>query len=235
MDVGKRKRRDCKNDRSPKKTRLDLGQLRRAFIHNFKAMADDLSVKEILPELLSRELVTLLEADEVNSENTKARKRFRLLCIIHRKANADEQRLAEFLEALESVNSADPGCRLEHIIEGISSDHSTPSTRGPVADYSYLHEMLQMNYRLIQCSVDAQHFLPELISREVITVEQSQQVFSETTSEARTTCLLNLMESSNDLCSTVFEVLESTETLKLYRTSELPQHLHSSGKLHVCI
>ena len=232
MDVGKgkRKRSDCGNDdRSPKRTRLDRdGQLRRAFIHNFKAMADNLSVTEILPELISKELVTTKEADEVKGEKTKARKNYRLLCTVYRKANADETRLVEFREALEKVNRDEPGCRLEHIIEGIRHDHPAPSTTEAVD--SDLNQMLQINYRLIQCSVDAQHILPELISREVITVAQSEQVFSEATSETRTTCLLNLMESSDgNLCGTFFEVLESSEKLKLHRPSESPQQ-QPSGK-----
>ena len=219
-DDGKRKRpasavADLVNDqldsRIQKRSRLDV-QAQEAFIGNFKVMTEDLSVKELLPELLKREILSHIEADEVMSKDTRRDQNYRLLCTIHRKACANPGLLVAFREALESINISEPGCSLEHIIKGLCcSDQVLFTTNHSTQIEEVLHSM------------DARHILPELISRRVITVEESEEVNSIKTTELRNGRLFDIVVHSGKF-STFLEVLESVTGLTV--TSNIPREPH---------
>lgn len=67
---------------------------------------------------------------------------------------------------------------------------------------------------VICSSVDAKHILPDLISKEVITVSQSEQVYSGSTSKQRTALLLNMIRyCSGAELHNFFQVLQITKQI----------------------
>lgn len=78
-------------------------------------------------------------------------------------------------------------------------------------DPGHWQALLQMMYTTICASVDAKHILPELISKEVITVTQSEKVHNGTPSEQRTSSLLNMFHYSSEAkLRSLFEVLQDS-------------------------
>lgn len=226
MDEGGKRKRLSEQvsdlDLPPKRARsvssdFDAQQMRHAFIGSFKMMVDDLSCEELIPRCISCEILSPQEADEVirfEPKTTQA-KNYRLLCTIHRKASADPGVLALFKGVLEEMNAETgaSGC-LEHIIRGLCSRRPAPTCSSESEDYGHLQSVLQTMYTTICSSVDAAHILPELISRKVVTVEQSEEVISGSTSERRTASLLNMLRYCDRAkLRAVFEVLQNSNQI----------------------
>lgn len=170
----------------------DVQQQRHAFIATFKAMVDDLEAQELLPGCISRRILSPEEVDEVSAEKTRQTRNNRLLCTIYRKANVNAEVLVHFTGVLEDVDTGS-GC-LQHIIEGLRSQRPTPSGESPyVGTEDSLQAVLQTLYQVICSSVDVTHILPELISKEVITVAQNEEVRTGKTLEERAASLLNMV------------------------------------------
>ena len=220
MDEGNRKRFAEQGEPGLPRKRVcresDVQQKRQAFIANFKALVDDLNPQELLPGCLSRRILSPEEVEEVNVEKTRQAKNNRLLCTIYRKANANADVLVHFTGVLEDVN-ADSGC-LEHIIEGLYSQRPTSSRELPCAVYTgtadSLQAVLQTLYQVICSSVDVTHILPDLISKEVITVAQNEDVRTGPTSEQRAASLLNMVRYCDPArLYAFFGVLQSSNQL----------------------
>lgn len=193
----------------------DPESVRRAFIHSFKMMTTDLDPSpSLLSSCIQDEILSQQEADEVLVKGTPQDKNFHLLCTIYRKANATISVITRFRKILEKINDESGDCCcLEHIIEGLKKKcpDTTSSSQIDAEDPNHWHAVLQTMYGMICSSVDAKHILPDLISREVITVVQCEAVCSATTSEQRTALLLNMIRycSGATICS-LFDVLQSS-------------------------
>lgn len=199
---------------------------RHAFIHSFKMMTTDLEAIELTPYCIQDEILSQQEANEVRAKETSQDRNFHLLCTIHRKANADISVITRFRKILENINDESGECRrLEHIIKGLKNQQPALNSLCQVdaEDSGHWHAVLQTMYGIICSSVDAKQILPDLISKEVITVAQSEAVCSATTSEQRTALLLNMVRYSNGakICS-LFDVLQSsTQRLQTLTTDQL--------------
>ena len=80
---------------------------------------------------------------------------------------------------LENINDESGDCRrLEHIIEGLNSQWPaiTSSSQFDAEDPGHWHAVLQTMYGIICSSFDAKQILPDFISKEVISVAQSEAV-----------------------------------------------------------
>ena len=198
----------------------DMDGVRHAFIENFKTMVDDLNPRELLPWCIQCETLSQQEIDEVSAKETRYDKNFHLLCTIYRRANANVGVLIQFREILGNIN-AESGC-LDHIIEGLHCQRPviTSSTECHAGDVglSHWHALLQTMHSVICSSVDARHILPELISKEVITVTQGGEVYNGITSEQRTTLLLTIVRYCGGAkLRDFFEVL--------WKSNQIPQTL----------
>lgn len=195
---------------------IDAKQLRCAFIANFKTMVDDLQPEELLPMCQSRKVLSPQESDEIVAEKTREAKNNRLLSIIHRKSNANPAVLNDFIEVLEDLNPP-VSCYYGHIIEGLRSQHPPSSSEFPVNYMEELHILqakLQMLYQVICTSVDVTHILPELVSKEVITMSQNEEVRTEATHEQRASSLLRMVHHSDaSRLACFFEVLRNSDEL----------------------
>ena len=178
-------------------------------------MVDDLDTSELLPWCMQTEILSPLEVDEVTAKETRHGKNFHLLCVIHRKANADLNVLGRFRQMLIEINAKSGS--LNHIIEGLCSQvliNVSSSGECGAGDVGHWHALLQTMHPVICSSVDARHILPELISKEVITVMQGGEVYNGTTSEQRTGLLLNMIRYCNGTeIRNFFEVLQTKKQI----------------------
>lgn len=206
---------------------------RRSFICCFKTMVDDLNPTELLPWCMQSEILSPEEVDEITAKETRRDKNFHLLCTIHRKANANLGVLGQFREILAGIN-AKSGC-LQHIIEGLCSQQTqtmaVSTEPGDMEDVGHWHAVLHTMHTVICSSVDAKHILPELISKEVVTVTQSEEVHNGATSEQRTALLLNMVRYCRGAkLHSFFQVLQNSnkipQTLKV--ADLLKQSTHQS-------
>ena len=170
---------------------------RRSFVGCFKAMAEDLNPNELLPWCVQRGILSPQEMEEITVKETRLDKNLYFLCVIHRKATVDVDVLDKFTEILTSINTSSMAGCLDHIIEGLKA---TPSVlirennrEQPSEDIHHWYELLRVLYPTICASVDIKHILPELISEEVITVTQCEEVLSVNVREQRTALLLNML------------------------------------------
>lgn len=219
----------------------DVDGVRHAFIESFKKMVDDLNPRELLPWCIQYGILSLQEIDEVSAKETRYDKIFHLLCTIYRNANANVGVLTQFREILGKIH-AELGC-LEHIIKGLHSQRplvigSTESHADSDVSLSHWHALLQTMHLVICSSVDARHILPELISKEVITVTQSEEVYNGATSEQRTTLLVNMVRYCNGVkLRDFFDVLwKSSHIPRTLKVIDLlkPTHWHQcDGKLTI--
>ena len=206
-----------------------IDSLRDAFIGSFKMMVIDLNPTQLLPWCIRDEIISPQEADEVSAKETRQDKNYHLLCTIHRKSNADVRVLDRFRIVLETINTepGSSGC-LQHIIDGLNSQRLSLSESGCVTeDSGHWQALLETMYATICASVDAKHILPHLISKEVITVTQSEEVYNETTSERRNASLLSMVHySSGAKIRGLFEVLQDLnqipQTLTVAELVKLP-------------
>ena len=204
-----------------RKDDLSVCDLRHAFVVNFKTMVDDLDTSELLLWCVQLEILSLPEMNEMMVKETRFDKNFHFLCIIYRKANADPGVLNRFKDILITINTKSGYLNtLNHIIERlgrvpVNTDLTCTSvSETDTNDVGHWHALLQTMESVICSSVDAKHILPDLISREVITVSQSEQVYSGTTSEMRTTLLLKMIRyCSGTELRNFFEVLQISKQI----------------------
>ena len=94
-------------------------RLRCSFRASYKLMIDVLNAVELLPECITRELVSFDEKASIASEKTILSQNDALLSLIYRKSYSDPTIMQRFVEMLEELKDS---LHLTHVIEGLRTE-----------------------------------------------------------------------------------------------------------------
>ena len=140
-------------------------------------MIDALNAGEILPECITRNLVSFDEKASIASEKTIHSQNDALLSLIYRKSYSDPtimQRFAEMLEELKDSLHLDT-----RVIEGLHTevleeDKFDITAAGPMDEMHY--RVLRASESAIGETLDVLHLLPSLITEGIVSIEENESI-----------------------------------------------------------
>lgn len=139
-------------------------------------MIDALNAGEILPECITRNLVSFDEKASIASEKTIHSQNDALLSLIYRKSYSDPTIMQQFVEMLEELK--DSLC-LPHVIEGLRTevleeDKFDMTAAGPIDEMHY--RVLRASESAIGETLDVLHLLPSLITEGIVSIEENESI-----------------------------------------------------------
>ena len=167
-------------------------RLRCSFRASYKLMIDVLNAVELLPECITRELVSFDEKASIASEKTILSQNDALLSLIYRKSYSDSTIMQRFVEMLEELKDS---LHLSHVIKGLRAEvlekDKFDMTAGP---------MDEMNCRVLRASeaaigetLDVSHLLPSLITEGVVSIEENESIRSFRTRQEMVSQLIDII------------------------------------------
>ena len=138
-------------------------------------MIDALNAGELLPECITRNLVSFDEKASIASEKTIHSQNDALLSLIYRKSYSDPTIMQRFVEMLEELE--DSLC-LPHVIEGLRTEvlekDKFDMTAGPMDEMHY--RALRASETAIGETLDVLHLLPSLITEGIVSIEENESI-----------------------------------------------------------
>ena len=138
-------------------------------------MIDALNAGELLPECITRNLVSFNEKASIASEKTIHSQNDALLSLIYRKSYSDPTIMQRFVEMLEELK--DSLC-LPHVIEGLRTEvlekDKFDMTAGPMDEMHY--RVLRASETALLKTLDVLHLLPSLITVGIVSIEENESI-----------------------------------------------------------
>ena len=158
-------------------------KLRCAFLANHHMLIKKLDTEALLPDCISRGLVTLDEQELISHEATGSQKTDRLLTIIHRRGQLNLDVFDKLLELL-SDRDVTSGQLLDKVVKQIRADSVDPEVQA-----RFTNE-LDGDKPLYLCSIEdkiiktltVNEVLPQLISNGVVSIQENELIRSVSTS-----------------------------------------------------
>ena len=151
-----------------------MADLRSAFLANHHILVKKLDTEALLPDCISRGLITLDE-QEVILQATGSQKTDRFLTIIHRRGQQKPRAFDELFEVL----SESSGQLLDDVLEQIKADSVDPAIQARFAsDVDKNKPISQRKYiedRIIE-TLSVSEVLPLLISHGVVNLQQNELI-----------------------------------------------------------
>ena len=140
-------------------------------------MIDALNAGEILPECITRNLVSFDEKASIASEKTIHSQNDALLSLIYRKSYSDPTIMQRFVEMLEELKDS---LHLDtRVIEGLHTevleeDKFDMTPAGPMDEMHY--RVLRASESAIGETLDVLHLLPSLITEGIVSIEENESI-----------------------------------------------------------
>lgn len=155
-------------------------------------MIDVLNAVELLPECITRELVSFDEKASIASEKTILSQNDALLSLIYRKSYSDPTIMQRFVEMLEDLKDS---LHLTHVIEGLRTEvlenDKFEMTAGPMDE---MHcRVLRASEAAILKTLDVSHLLPSLITEGVVSIEENESIRSFRTRQEMVSQLIDVI------------------------------------------
>ena len=143
----------------------------------------------------------------------------RLLGRVYRQSMVDYSTYADFVNALESINTSDPGHRYEDIIQELRIDASRADSRETyLCDYlpfsGVERRVFDCTRRVAERSLEPDSLLPDLVSAGAITVEDCVELADQRKDRREQAyCLMDVIQKrgSHALSRLVHTLLESED------------------------
>ena len=154
---------------------VDMADLRSAFLANHHILVEKLDTEALLPDCVSRGLLTLDEQELISCEATGSQKADRFLTIIHRRGQQKPHIFNELFEVLLESS----GQLLDIVLEQIKADSVDPDIQArfasdvvrkkPISQRKYIEDSI------IE-SLSVKEVLPLLISHGVVSLQESELI-----------------------------------------------------------
>lgn len=187
------------------------GNLLSGFIHSFKLIVDRVDPHDLVLEFIQRRILPTNDLERRCCER-REEKMMRLLAKIYRLSTIDQSMMNNFVNTLEQINTRDPGCRYEDVIESIREER-----RDCKCEFLPFNEVEKCVFdctrRVVEKCLEPESILPTLVSRNVIPMELIEEVLQQNSRLDKVYCLMDAIqgEGSWALSEFVHTLLESED------------------------
>ena len=150
------------------------------FIRSFRGIVDRVDPHDLVRELVQRRILPLSHLEQQTCER-RSEAMMKLLGKVYRQSLVDHSTFADFVSALESINTSDPGHKYEDIIQELRLDGThvhPPETY--LCDYLPFSEVERRVFdctrRVAERSLEPDSLLPDLVSSRVISIEDCAEL-----------------------------------------------------------
>lgn len=153
-------------------------QVAKAYIRGFKSIVDYVDPHDLVHELVERRILPLSYVEQHRCERRRVAM-MKLLGKIHRQSLVDRITYGEFVDALEHVNTRDPGHKYEEIIKeirptimagnGIVSADTSSCEYVPFCEVE--RRVFECTRKVAERSLEPESILPDLVNSGAISIE----------------------------------------------------------------
>jgi apoptotic protease-activating factor len=188
---------------------------KRAFTLNHSRLVKKLTSHELVEGTFSKSLITLSEKQEIEAENIESSQIGKLLGILHRRYVGDREIFIKLFDVLKAINEEEGGY-IDHVISSLQesldprSDSPVPSSNRILNEED--RAKLINNEDVIVGTLDVEKILPDLISEEVISFEESHFIENEKDFQKRAKLFLDILKTRNsNVYHKFLNILSETE------------------------
>ena len=187
------------------------GRLKYGFLANHKKLVERLEPVELLPSLITENVISFEEKELIQHEATATLKTDRLLTVVHRRGSLDPDIYGRLLRVLKDAE-ASSGQELGDIVKSIEEDSKKEEVwkrfQYTVGILEEAHNAaLRMHEQRIVQGLSVDEIMPELISAGVLSLEEKDRIHGGATENEKARRLVNVLFKKGSYVFELFVVV----------------------------